>query len=336
MGKKKVRIGLSGGIDSTIAAYLLKESGYDVTGYTLVFGPWCRSTSDAETAAEELGIPLEIIDAERVFRQKIIAPFVEEYRQGRTPSPCPLCNPLKFTLGLETTGEEGSLLSSGHYAIISRGGLWASPHDKDQSYFLARLPRTLLSRMILPLGEMTKEEVRAVAAKMKLSVAGKNDSQDICFVPEGDYRAFLQNEGLEGVCGDAVDEAGHFLCRHDGYFHYTRGQRFRLGGTAERLYVLESVPSRNRLVIGPDERLYTDRLEGDGFLPLTSEEDLKGPLLAKVRSRDSFHPCLALISGDSFALEFENKIRAATPGQLAVLYKKRDEGLEVVGSGWIL
>jgi len=324
---------MSGGVDSAVAAFLLKKKGYDVTGYTLVFGPWGRELADVKSVAAHLDIPLHVIAADTVFRDEIITPFIEEYRRGRTPSPCPLCNPLKFGLGLEAAGD--GYVASGHYARVKEGALYAASHDKDQSYFLARLSEALLRRLLLPLGGMTKEEVRAEAARAGLSVAEKDDSQDVCFIPHGDYRAFLESEGLPPCEGNAVDEAGHKIGVHDGYFHYTRGQRFRLGGTSDRLYVTGIRPRDNTLVIGPDGSLWSRELKGTGFHPLASAEDLAGPLMAKVRSRDSLHPCRLEQEGEGFRLLFEDRVRAVTPGQLAVLYKESDAGLRVAGSGWI-
>ncbi|HPE29058.1 MAG TPA: tRNA 2-thiouridine(34) synthase MnmA [Candidatus Mcinerneyibacteriales bacterium] len=332
---KKVSVGMSGGVDSAVAALLLKKEGYDVSGYTLVFGPWGRELADVKSVAAHLDIPLRVIPAEDVFRKEIIIRFIGEYRSGRTPSPCPLCNPLKFGLGLEAAGGEG-YVASGHYARMREGALYASPHDKDQSYFLARLSESLLRRLLLPLGEMTKEEVRAEAARAGLSVAEKGDSQDVCFIPDGDYRAFLEKEGLPPCPGEAVDEEGKAIGAHEGYFHYTRGQRFRLGGTSDRLYVTGSRPEDNTLIIGPDRSLWGRELKGTGFHPLASAEDLAGPLLAKVRSRDSLHPCRLERSQEEFRLLFEEEVRAVTPGQLAVLYKASEEGMRVAGSGWIL
>ena len=333
--EKRVSVGMSGGVDSAVAALLLKKEGFDVRGYTLVFGPWGRAVDDVKSVAAHLDIPLSVIPADILFRKEIITPFIEEYRLGRTPSPCPRCNPLKFALGLEAAGGEG-YVASGHYARIRKGALYAAPHDKDQSYFLARLSESLLGRMILPLGEMTKEEVREEAVRAGLSVAEKAESQDVCFIPDGDYRAFLKREGLFPCQGEAVSEEGEKIGEHDGYFHYTRGQRFRLGGTPGRLYVTGSDPAENTLTIGSDDSLWSRELKGTGFHALASPEELAGPLMAKIRSRDSLHPCRLERRKEEFRLLFEEEVRAVTPGQLAVLYKDSETGLRVVGSGWIL
>jgi len=332
---KKVRIGLSGGVDSAVAAYLLKKEGYNVSAYTLVFGPWGRDLEDVKKVALALGISLKVIQADALFRTKIINPFVEEYRRGRTPSPCPLCNPLKFGVGLELAGGDG-YVASGHFARVRDGALYAAPHEKDQSYFLARLSPELLQRIIFPLAEMTKEDVRFEAARAGLPVAEKGESQDVCFIPHGDYRVFLEEEGFSPCKGRVLNTDGKTIGEHSGYFHYTRGQRFRQGGTPERLYVTGSDPLENILYIGPDESLWSRELKGTGFQSLVSSDELAGPLLAKVRSRDSLHPCRLERSGEDFRLLFEEDVRAVTPGQLAVLYMASKAGFRVAGSGWIL
>jgi len=307
---------------------------------------------DARRVASLLGIPFYVVNFESRFEDDVVRPFVEQYLAGETPIPCSRCNTeIKFAQFIETAQQIGAeRVATGHYARLRRDQrtgryrLFAGVDPtKDQSYFLFGLTQEQLSRSLFPLGELRKEEVRAIARARKLPVADKPDSQEICFVPSGSYRDFIaaylaeKGETLERSSGEVVSADGQVLGEHHGLHNYTIGQRKGLGlATGEPLYVIELDPARNRVVVGPNEDLFRRQLSvrdvnwiravvpGDSFA-------------ARVKIRNKHVPAKARVeagTNEQATVEFAEPQRAITPGQAAVFYSD-DEELEVIGGGWI-
>ncbi len=261
----KAVLGLSGGVDSAAAALLLREAGWEVHGVWLDLGT--GSPEKAAQAAKQLHIPFTVLDVTAEHERLVRAPFAAEYAAGRTPNPCVMCNPavklpalLRFA---ETVGAER--IATGHYARVEqrlgRPCLRMAGGEKDQSYMLARVGPELLGKLLLPLADMTKPAIRALAASALLAAAEAPDSQDICFIPGGDYGAWLESRGMGLPEGDFVDREGRVLGRHRGLHRYTVGQRRGLGVSAgSRLYVCALDKARNAVVLGPESELNTDTL----------------------------------------------------------------------------
>lgn len=350
---QKIMVGMSGGVDSSVAAYLLKKQGYEVTGVT--FKLWddptlesgCCSADDVRDAAyvcQQLGIPHYVLNYKDLFRQEVVGPFAEEYLRGRTPNPCISCNRyIKFGAFSHKLRELGfDLMATGHYACCGYNeatGRWelkrAIHPEKDQSYVLYNLTQEQLAMLRLPLGEYSKPEIRAIAEESGLVVAKKPDSQDICFVPDGDYAKFIeQYTGRKSKPGDFVDMEGNILGRHKGIIHYTLGQRRGLGiPAAARLYVCDISPKTNQVVLGSNEDLFHTELTAEK-VNLISCESLKEPmrLKAKIRYRHPEQDALAWQTEDGVLhVRFDKPQRAITKGQAVVLY----DGDIVVGGGVI-
>jgi len=338
---KSIIVGMSGGVDSAVAAYLLKKEGYQVTGCTLKFGKKnnkCCLIDDAAIAADTIGIEHVAIDVHDVFEKEVIHKFVLDYEKGVTPNPCPECNIIKFTHLLDYADKHGiNYIGSGHYAIVRDNKLFAGHNlKKDQSYFLSRLPSEILGRIKLPLGTFTKEEIRRIAREAKLHVADKKDSQDICFI-YSDYRAFLQEMNIKAKSGKVTDESGKVIDFHNGVYNYTIGQRYRKSGQNSRQYVLATDIINNEVIVGKESLLYKNNLRA--VLPnfLCDNSDIKGELLFKIRSKDTFYSgMITAFDKLSFTVSFHNPISAITPGQLATAFLKYDENnYQVLLSGWI-
>ncbi|MCR5649533.1 MAG: tRNA 2-thiouridine(34) synthase MnmA [Oscillospiraceae bacterium] len=339
---KRVIVGLSGGVDSAVAAYLLKREGYDVVGVTL--RTWtgadgnesrCCEIDDARETARSIGIPYHVFNCVSAFEDKVVKPFVDDYLHGMTPNPCVVCNrEIKWERLLYHAKVLGAdLVATGHYACVVRleNGRYtvrkASHAEKDQTYMLYRLTQEQLARTLMPLGDYSKAEVRETAREAGISVAEKPDSQEICFVADGDYADFIsehENGAVPGE-GDFVDEAGRVLGRHRGVIHYTVGQRKGLGVAFGRpIYVKEIRADRNEIVLAGFEETYAKAVVCRDMNFMSIPEPGTGEAvrcLAKVRYRHSgCGAALENLGGGSFRADFDAPVRFAAPGQSAVFY----------------
>jgi tRNA-specific 2-thiouridylase len=331
MGAKKAAVAMSGGVDSACAALVLQRAGWEVSGVTLQLCGTEDAARDAARTAAALGIPHTVLDLRERFHTAVVGRFLREYAAGRTPNPCVDCNrEIKFGALLDwALGQGFDALATGHYARVCRsaGGRWqllrGADARKDQSYFLYSLTQAQLARVLLPLGEYEKPAVRALAEARGLPCAHRADSQDICFVPQGDYTAVLRAEGAALTPGDFVDAAGRVLGRHRGLACYTVGQRKGLGVSAEApLYVLAKNPAANTVVLGPEEALYTRELTAERMNWLSlPESGAPLRLTGKTRYSQRGAACTlrALPDGRAQAV-FDEPQRAVTPGQAAVFY----------------
>ncbi len=347
---QRICVAMSGGVDSTSAALLLLRQGYEVFGVTLRLRPDCSGAQDMEieaarAAARTLGVAHTVLDLRELFQTEVIDRFVSEYVRGRTPNPCLYCNrAIKFGAMLDWALAQGAdALATGHYANVSfdnASGRWrllrAADPRKDQSYFLYQLTQHQLSHLLLPVGQYEKPALRALAAEAGLANAQRADSQDICFIPEGDYTAFLRRHGgVELIPGDFLDRDGRVLGRHRGLPCYTTGQRKGLGVSAEApLYVLEKNAAGNTVTLGPDSALYTRDLTAEK-MNWISIPSLDGPMAVTAKTRHSQREAAALaepLPEGRVRVVFQEPQRAVTPGQAVVLY----DGRSVVGGGTIL
>jgi len=365
---RTIAVAMSGGVDSSTVAAMLRAEGHQVIGLTMqlwnqrrlaghtgmpetVQGRCCSldDVYDARRVAETLGIPYYVVNQEDRFERDVVRPFVEEYLSGRTPIPCSLCNNhLKFEQLLIVAQQIGAdALATGHYARVEfdqQGDRWllTRPADrsKDQTYFLFGLTQEQLSRTLFPLGEMTKPEVRELARHHGLALAEKPDSQEICFVPGGDYKNFLdaylaeQGDALPDTAGELVTTDGNIIGEHAGIHHFTVGQRKGLGvATGSPLYVIQIKGDTRQVVVGSQEELYSTTMRVRK-INLISVGELGEPMRVHVKIRHRHEPASARIepSGkDEMLITFDQPQRAVTPGQTAVFY----DADVVVGGGWI-
>ncbi|MBQ8763375.1 MAG: tRNA 2-thiouridine(34) synthase MnmA [Clostridia bacterium] len=340
---KKIAIGLSGGVDSATAAYLLLEKGYDVTGIILRLKPESLADadiSDAKRIADLLGIELLVLDRREVFDKSVIEPFVAEYLAARTPNPCIECNStIKFGAMLDYALQIGcDGIATGHYAKIEENGgrylLKRSQSPKDQSYFLYRLNQHQLSHTVFPLEGMEKTQIREIAEKAGIPVAGKGDSQEICFVPNDDYTAYLASLGVTSPKGNFIDINGSILGTHNGIINYTIGQRKGLGAFGKPMFVTGISAENNTVTIGENGSQYSSGLIADR-LNFISVENLTQPIRAdvKIRFRARPEPATVAPNGDgTVSVVFDEPQRSVTPGQSAVFY----DGDTVIGGGRII
>ena len=332
-----VVVALSGGVDSSLAAALLKESGWDVAGLHLLLpGSPQRKSLKAESVkkvVEQLDIPLFFSHMEEEFNQKVIEPFVDSYLKGLTPNPCVICNEvIKFNSLIRHADREGiRYIATGHYARIRKGkGSFVDlckgkDEHKEQSYFLHRLSQSHLTRSIFPLGDITKVEARKMAHGMNLPTREEPESQEVCFIPENDYRLFLENREGRDIKkeGDVINPSGRKVGEHSGTYGFTVGQRHGLGiASSHPYYVMELRPEENQVIIGRKEDLFSTSVYADSFNwinGLPSENNLK--VTAKIRYRHDVAPgLLEVISSDKVRLEFNKPQWAVTPGQALVCY----------------
>ena len=348
-------VAMSGGVDSSVAALLLHRQGYQVIGVTMrLWSPddgvatpdhqGCCSVDDIEDArrvCQLLGIPHYCLNVEREFRAHVMDYFVSEYQRGRTPHPCIACNDrIKFDFLMRRAAlMDAGYVATGHYARIegpSDGGSWrllkGVDRSKDQTYVLFRMGQEQLSRTLLPVGGYSKQEIRSLAAEAGLPVADKKDSQEICFIPQGDYREFMRTRAAPQP-GELVDTEGNVLGAHPGIEFFTVGQRRGLGITAgRRLFVTRVDPGSRRVVLGPEEELYhravrIGRVSYVGGLPAV--EPVR--VTAKVRYNSQAFDAVLEPGSEDAVLRFDTPQRAITPGQAAVFY----DGDEILGGGFI-
>ncbi len=358
MEKKKVMIGMSGGVDSSVAAALLIEQGYEVVGITLKLwaeesddlarpsGGCCSldDINDARMVAFKLGIPHYVLNFKEVFRQDVVDYFVKEYQMGRTPNPCIACNRhIKFEGLLDKAMAMGfDYIATGHYAKIitnNQTGRFelhrGASVKKDQSYVLYNFTQHQLSHMLMPIGDMSKDETREIAVKYDLAIAKKPDSQEICFVPDNDYAAFIERyTGKKSVPGNFVDSRGKIIGLHKGVWHYTVGQRKGLGiAFGIPMFVVSINVENNTVTLAQEKEIFKNELiAGDlNFIEILS---LGEPIRIEAKIRYSAVPAAATlypIESNKVKVVFDNPQRAITPGQAVVFY----HGESVVGGGTI-
>ncbi|MGI5892205.1 MAG: tRNA 2-thiouridine(34) synthase MnmA [Bacillota bacterium] len=339
--KIKVLVAMSGGVDSTVTAALLLKQGYDVAGVTMEIG-FGEAAKAAEEAARELGIEHYVVDLQKKFSSTIIKDFLDKYQRGKTPNPCVLCNKkLKFAAFWPLMDQLGcTYLATGHYVqkIVQNNRYIlkkAYSKSKDQSYFLYTLSQDVLARAIFPLGQYEKEHVRQIARDMGLKVAEKNDSQDICFIPDGDYKNFYRQNCLkQPLEGNLFDISGNKISSHQGLPYYTVGQRKGLGvALGYPCYVVALDVENNAVIIGREEDLYVEKAFtcDNNFFPF---DDLLEPMQVEVKVRYKAEPVPAIIKkdGDLVEITFAEKQKSIAPGQSAVFY----QGDILVGGGCLI
>jgi len=337
---RQIAVLMSGGIDSSVSAYLLKKQGWDVLGITMKIptagGENARGCCGVEAAfvCHELNIPHYFIDVTGAFQELIIEPFRESYAKGETPNPCVDCNALlKFSLVWDFLQEKFGILylATGHYAriIVTDSGprlARAADRTKDQSYFLYGIARERLERLVLPVGELTKQQVRSIAVQLNLSVADKPESMELCFVAGGDYRAMLATT-TASQAGDITDMQGNKIGTHKGIVHYTVGQRRGVGFAGGKpLYVGRIDPKKNTIALGTREQVCSHTVKANQINVLVPEQFVKGgSLYGKIRSYGDPKPCKIVdISQTEVTVEFDEPQFAPCPGQKLVLYDDND------------
>src|SRR3989338_2354850 len=359
--EKKALVAMSGGVDSSVAAYLMKEQGYEVIGVSMHLVSCHRSTgksccsasdrSDARDVCTTLGIPHYTLDYRREFQQKVIQPFIASYARGRTPIPCTSCNAeLKFSAFFEDMrARDAKVIATGHYARVSldRSGAYrlfrGSGDAEDQSYYLFQLTQDELKHLAFPLGDLTKQDVRRIAREQGFITQDKPESQEICFVPDDDYVAFVEQNAAHLIHGEInfIDLQGNILGKHAGIHAYTVGQRRGLGiSRGERMFVVEIRAQQNEVVLGTKSNVMRREMEVRGLhwvcwqkeKQMGEEQYFERPVHVRIRSQHPPAKAFITPTGErSISVRFEDPQCAITPGQAAVIY----DGDEVLGGGWI-
>ncbi len=339
---ERVFIGMSGGVDSSVAAALLKERGYDTVGVTLRLKPDGGADGDIEDAknvARAVGIEHCVLDLREEFKEKVMDYFSAEYLRGATPNPCVICNrDIKFGALLNFALENGGdYVATGHYASLDRSGehtrLLRSDSAKDQSYFLCMLSEFQLAHALFPIDGMEKSAIRALAEKFSLPVAQKKDSQEVCFIPDNDYSSFIRSHGFEDMGeGDFLDAQGNVIGRHRGIMNYTVGQRKGLGAFGRPMFVTRIIPEKNAVVLGENGMQYAKEFTATGINAISARMSGGFDCDVKIRFRAAAAPAhVEFFAENTARVTFFEAQRSVTPGQFAAFYI----GNEVIGGARI-
>ena len=337
MNIKRVLVALSGGVDSSVCVKLLQQQGYEVAAVVMKMSPAHENTVlQAKTAADFLGVKLYVKDCSDIFETQVISRFVSDYQSGKTPNPCIICNPLvKFKVLLDTADENGfDMIATGHYAKVIKTGLeyafYRSPvTERDQSYVLYRLGQDVLSRLLLPLAEMPKQEVREFAAMHKLPAAALPDSQEICFIPDNDYGGYIRKYFGEMPPGEFVAPDGNVCGRHRGIYQYTVGQRKGLGIALGKPAYIKKIDSKeNRIYLAFADEDLLDCIRISDICGCVNSGEYK----VKIRSAATPVPAFVDINGSEASVRLKTAVRAPSSGQSVVIY----DGDRVAGGGFII
>jgi tRNA-specific 2-thiouridylase len=344
-GKKKVFAAISGGVDSSTATALLLKDGFECEGiYMITCDKGVQGQLDAQKVADSLSIKLHVIDMRKEFEEKILKYFFDEYKHARTPNPCVACNRMiKFGLLFDYAMEHGAnFFATGHYVQVLEGkdgwGLYETDNiEKDQSYALAMIRKEVLKHLIFPLGKYKKEQTRELAKQFALPTAHKEESQEICFIPNDDYVSVLEERYAQlAAKGNIVNSSGKILGRHSGIHRFTIGQRRGLNvamGTPH--YVVKLNAADNTVILGPKEDVMSKKLLATNVNWLIDKPTEQIKARVKIRYNNRGEQAIVQIDGDKAVVEFEKSVLAVTPGQLAVFYRQDELGHKVLGGGWI-